>query len=113
MAIRRGIRRLGRRTAGMLALVAVLGAVQLHHSDMDMGAMHHDGGMPAVMTVCLAALCAVGAAVVAIAVGMLALGRWPVVQRRCPRVSGAWQAPRWALARAGPPPSLLFCVIRR
>lgn len=114
MAIRRSIRRLGRRSAGLLALLMVVGMVQLHHSDIAMGDMHHDGGInPVVMTICIGMLSAVGAAVVAIAVGLLDLGRWPIV-RRTRLFSGLCdRAPRWARARAGPPPLLLLCVSRR
>ena len=114
LAIRRAIRRLGRRSAGIVALLMVVGAVQLHHSDLAMGDMHHDGDMnPIVMTMCLGMFTAVGAAVVAIAIGLLDLGRWAPV--RAPQLAHA-PRDRVALgprARAGPPPLLLFCVSRR
>ena len=114
MTIRRGMRRFGRRSVGLLALLTVVGAVQLHHSDLSMGEMHHDGGMnPIVMTVCIGMLTAVGAAVVAVAIGVLALGRWPLLRRSPLHSVAGGRISLLCRARAGPPPLLLICVSRR
>lgn len=114
MAIRRGIRRFGRRSVGLFALLLVVGIVQLHHSDLSMGDMQHDGLMnPVAMTICVGMLTAVGAAVVAVAFGLLSLGRWPIVRRMRLYEAVCDRTPMWVRARAGPPPLLLFCVSRR
>lgn len=114
MAIRRAIRRFGHRSAGLFALLLVVGAVQMHHSDLSMGDMHHDSGMgQVVMTICVGMMTAVGAAVLAVATGLLSLGRWPFIRRTPIRRASCDSTPIWARARAGPTPLLLICVDRR
>lgn len=114
MTIRRGIRRFGQRSASLLALLMIVGAVLVHHSDLSMGDMHHDGEMkPIVMTICVGMLTAVGAVVVAVALGIYDLGRWPLLRAARPYAAVCDRLPVWARARAGPPPLLLICVSRR
>lgn len=114
LAIRGRIRRHGRRSAGLVALVMILGAVQVHHADLSMGDMPHDGGVtPIVMTICAGMLTAIGAAVAAVAIGLLVLGPWPARRPTFLRDVVCDPCPIWARARAGPPPLLLICVSRR
>lgn len=68
-----------RRLATTLVVFGLLGAVGLHHSvlamDHGMPGMHHDAASTA-MQVCLGAFAAVGAAVAALSLGVVGLGRW-------------------------------------
>lgn len=120
IAARRLLRRFACHFLGVLAVLAVAGAVTVHHVEpeaMDMGAMsamtgHHDGAMP-VMQMCLGAMCAIGAAVAAVAVGVLALGRWkPVALIGHPGLSEPQDVPS-GVPRAGPLLLCLVCVSRR
>jgi hypothetical protein len=91
-------------------LFAVVGAVALHHGLPMTGGDHHGMDMGAVTELCLGVFTAVGAAVVAVALGVVDLGRrrspamlqtaiaQPVAPRALPR------------ARAGP---AFLCVSRR
>lgn len=100
--------------AGLLALLMIIGTVQLHHADVSMAGMPHDGTMsPIVMAICVGMLTAVGAAVLAIALGVVPLGRWPRSRRSRSLSTVCDPVPVWARARAGPPPLLLLCVSRR
>jgi type IV secretory pathway VirB2 component (pilin) len=112
IAVRRLTRRLGRRVAGMFALLCVLGAVGVHHSGVAMDEMHHDGMAETVLEVCLGALSALGAVVAAVAIGMIALGRWPL--RRLDPAGLAVRAVRTPSLRprAGPSALVLLCVSR-
>lgn len=77
-----------------------------------MSDMHHDG-MSTAIEMCMGAFTAVGAAVAAVAIGMLALGRWPDTSELAGGASltlGGACAPE---ARAGPPPLSQLCVWRR
>jgi ABC-type anion transport system duplicated permease subunit len=72
---RRYTRRLRRHATGLLLVLATGAAISAHHSGLGMGDMHPDG-MGSAIEMCLGAFTAVGAAVIAVAVGVLALGRW-------------------------------------
>lgn len=114
LRIRAGIRRFGCRSAGLLALLLVVGLVQVHHSDVSMAGMHSDGAVETiVLAVCAGALTAVGAAVASVTLGRIALGRWPLLRQDLPAAAVRAGAPMWARARAGPPPLVLNCVSRR
>jgi hypothetical protein len=113
IAIRRSMRRLRRHVAGVVLAVALSGAIAAHHSGIGMGDMHH-GGMSAAVEMCAAAFTAVGAAVAAVAIGILALGRRLAPDELFPAGGATPVGARAPAARAGPP--LLFsqlCVWRR
>lgn len=113
-AVHRLICRSRRRLAGLLAALALASVVALHHSEMpmgDMGGMHHDPGAAMTMTVCLGALVALGAAVAAIAVGVLRLGRRRALTVLAPEALLRADLLR-GLARAGPPGLPLLSVWR-
>lgn len=113
IAIRQATRRSGRRLAGLLALFAVIGTIGVHHSGVAMGNMHHEGMGPDVLELCLGALSAIGATVMAVAVGILALGRWRVPTLGPLNAAFVARRPPLARARAGPPLLALLCVRRR
>jgi hypothetical protein len=113
IALRRRMRRLRRHAAGVAVLLAVAGAVVAHHSDVGMGAMHDDGMGMAVAVMCLGVFAAVGAAVVAVAIGLLALGRWRPPLLLAPLTTTAWFLAPEPRARAGPALLALLCVLRR
>ena len=106
------------RGRGALAVAAVLLAgtlLSFHHTDVVAGQPHPgmDMDMGAVAEMCVAALTAVGAAVLVVAVGLIALGRWrPPVLMRADGTRHAVRAPL-PRARAGPGLLLLLCVDRR
>jgi len=57
-----------------MAAVLVLGtAIALHHNGLTMGGMHDHHGMTVSIEMCLGVLTAVGTAVTAVALGLLAL----------------------------------------
>jgi len=98
--------------AVVAAVLALAGLIAVHHSGMATGDTHHEG-MSAAVEMCLGVLGGIGAAVVAVAIGLVALGRWrppltlsPV--RAAPLVAGAL-----VRARAGPELLSLLCVTRR
>jgi hypothetical protein len=111
-AIRGRLRRQRRRLAVIAALLVCATALTLHHSGLAMGDGHHEMGMGSVVETCLATFTAVGTAVAAIAVALIALGRWRPPLRLWP--SSVWLAPA-PTPRARPGPALLslLCVSRR
>ena len=114
IAVRRHLRRHRRwnRVAALAVLVCVA-AIALHHTDVAADQPHHDTGMSAAIEMCLAAFTAVGAAVVAFVVGLIALGRWrPPLVLEPGGLSLAVRSPV-PPARAGPGLLLLLCVDRR
>ena len=112
-----GLRGLARRCRGHLAALALVlalgGAITLHHTGV--GAVDAHRGMDAALVVetCLGAFAAVGAAVVAVAFGLVALGRWRPPADRLP--VGVVTAVRGPEPRARPGPALLclLCIRRR
>ena len=112
IAVRRSTRRLRHHLAGLLLVCALGTAIAAHHSGVAMPDMHHDG-VSAAIEMCLGAFTALGAAVAAVAIAMLALCRWPSVSKLPDGASltlGGACAPE---ARAGPPPLAQLCVWRR
>ena len=113
LAIRRLARRFRRHGTALLAVLVVGSAVAVHHSGMSMGDMHSDGALGAAMELCLAVFVAVGAAVAAVGIGLLSLGRWrPPPDSRAMGLSLAIERPE-PRARAGPALLSLLCVFRR
>ena len=110
IVVRRYLRRLHRRVVGVAIVFALASAVTIHHSGVTMGDMHHDG-MSSVVELCLTALVAVGATVVAVVLGMIGLGRWRILQFRLPTPLGGWGAAPEPRVRAGPPLILLLCSL--
>jgi hypothetical protein len=113
IAIRRSMCRVRRHAAGVLLAIALSGAIAAHHSGIAMGEMHHDG-MSAAVEMCVGAFVAVGSAVAAVAIGILALGRWPTLIDLAS--ANALTQPRTCApaARAGPLlPLSKLCVWRR
>ena len=113
IAIRRELHRHRRRLATVVAMVVCSTAIAAHHSGMAMADGHHDAGMGAAAEMCLAAFTAVGAAVVAIVVGLIALGRWRPPLRIAPSALWLSAGPPLPRARAGPGLLLVLCVSRR
>lgn len=110
--IRRQLRRHRRHVAVIATVLALVGTLAAHHSGALMHA-EHDSGMVAVIEMCLAAFTAVGAALVAVAVAVVALGRWrPALTLLA---AGALTVPDVPVARArhGPAAVWFLCVIRR
>jgi hypothetical protein len=111
LTIRRQLRRYRRRNATIFAVVTLAGLIAAHHSALQMDMDHHEA-LGAVAELCLGVFTAVGAAVIAVAVALLALGR-----RRSPRtarMTGPSPA-RLPVARArhGPAVVAVLCVDRR
>lgn len=97
----------------MAAVLALATAIALHHSGMAMGPMHGDHGMSAAIELCLGVMTAVGTAVIAIALGVLALGRWRPARWLMASRRVVLAHPPLPRARAGPPVLCLLCVSRR
>ena len=111
LAMHRRLRRLRRGLAVVVLMLALGGAVTFHHgAPVQMPGGHHGMDMGTVIELCLGAFSAVGAAIVAIAVGVLALGRWrPLPMSVAAGVLFAPHPPA-PQARAGP---AFLCVFRR
>lgn len=112
IAVRQLIRRQRRHLAGLLVLVALAGAVAVHHSGMGMDDMDHMTSGPAA-AMCLGVAVVAGAAIALVAIGELALGRW----RPAPVLNAALDAraaqPPGSRAREGPRARLpVLCVWR-
>lgn len=108
-------RRIGRARCHSVAVTVVLAlglAVAIHHAGVAMGSMDHgmhDDGPLTAMAMCAGALVAVGAVVVAVALGMVALGGCRPVSLHIasPRpMALALPEPR---ARAGPLLLIFLC----
>jgi hypothetical protein len=106
--VHRRLRRLRRDVALVALMLALGGAVAVHHGAPAMVGDHH--GMDiGVVELCVAAFSAVGAAVVAIALGLVALGRWRPPTTSSPValvLASSLPLPR---SRAGP---AFLCVFR-
>jgi hypothetical protein len=112
LVIQSRLRRLRRHGAAMLAVLAIGGAIAVHHSDFAMGGMDHHG-VGAALELCLGVFAMVGAGVAAVAIGLVSLGRWRPVRALAPAGLGALAAPPDPRARPGPPFLSLLCVRRR
>ena len=104
-------RRFRRQVAGLLLVVAVAGMVAFHHSGTGVAHVEHDG-MTAVVELCVGAFTAVGTAIAAVTLGVLALGRWPTQLGRFPGGGLAVATSRAPGARAGPRLLSELCVWR-
>lgn len=100
----------------LMAFIAVLvcaAAITMHHSGLATGDAHGGMEMGAAAEMCLAAFTAVGAAVLAVALGLISLGRWRPTRSLLP-TAVLWLAPSpMPRARAGPALLLLLCVNQR
>jgi hypothetical protein len=100
----------------LMASVAVLvcaAAITVHHSGLTTSEAHGGMDMGAAVEMCLAAFTAVGAAVLAVALGLISLGRWRPT-RSLQLTAALWLAPSpMPRARAGPALLLLLCVNQR
>jgi hypothetical protein len=83
LVIQSRLRRLRRHGAAMLAVLAIGGAIAVHHSDFAMGGMDHHG-VGAALELCLGVFAMVGAGVAAVAIGLVSLGRWRPVRALAP-----------------------------
>lgn len=111
IAIRGRLRRYRHRLALVAAILALGAMVSLHHSAPSMGHMHDDMGAGAVVELCLGVFAAVGAAVVAIALGVIELGRWRQAILLAPLTIAAARIPA-PCGRDGPAVLRLLCVRR-
>jgi hypothetical protein len=96
----------------LFAVIALSGAIAMHHSVVSPSDMHHGGGMAAAVELCLGVMAA-GAAAVAVAIGVVGLGRWRPPQILAGdglAVAIGSPVPRM---RAGPAFLSLLCVRRR
>jgi hypothetical protein len=108
----RGLLRRRRHQLAVPWVVFALGvAIAMHHSSPSMTGMDHDAGMGAVAEMCLAVFAAVGAAVVAVALGILALGRWRPALMLAPALLQVARTPA-PRGRDGPALLRLLCVCR-
>jgi hypothetical protein len=113
LAIRRAARRFRRHGTALLAVLVIGSAMAVHHAGPPMSVGHDDGAMDGAIELCLGVFVAVGAAVAALAVGVISLGRWrPPIDLRPTGLSGAVVRPE-PRARAGPVLLSLLCVSRR
>lgn len=110
MTIRRAVQRRRRGLVCAFVTVVVVCGLAVHHSELASGAMHHEG-MATVVEACLGAFTAVGAAVVAVAIGLLAF-RWPRTTACGAPSSIAPHRSRRAGIRAGPAHLRLLSVLR-
>ena len=85
----------------------------VHHSGFVVGDMHDRHGMSAAIELCLGVMTAIGTAVMAIAFGVLALGRWRSTPALNPVGLGLQARAPDPRVRAGPPLLCLLCVSRR
>jgi len=110
IAIRRLLRRRRHHLALISVVVALAAVIVVHHSAMSTSSMDH--AMGTVTQLCLGVFAAVGAAVVAVAIGVLPLRLgWPLLIPAPSVLPGA----RLPIARArdGPALLVLLCVCRR
>jgi len=112
LTIRRHLQRHRRRIAMVAAVVVCASAVAAHHGAMAMGDAHHDMGASAAVEMCLAVVTAIGTAVIATMLGVIALGRWRPPLDLTPTVGRATSSPT-SRSRAGPSVLRLLCVSRR
>lgn len=105
------MRRFGGRGGVLLAVLAVSGTIAMHHSFVSAGDMHHDAGIGAAVELCLGVIAA-GAAAVAVAVGVVGLGRWRPPETPADGLALAFSSPL-PRVRAGPAFLSQLCVRRR
>ena len=101
-----------RHDAALLVILALGAAIAAHHSGIAMGDMHHADGIDGAVELCLGVFAAV-AAVAAVALGIVALGRWRPLTVVCAAGLSRMVATAAARVRAGPTLVSLLCVCRR
>lgn len=107
------MRRWRHHAAALAVLLALVAVVAVHHGAPAISDAHHGADVGAVAEMCLGVFTAVGAAIVAAALGLLALGRrWPANLPSRSRVLRAANSPRPRI-RAGPALLVLLCVSLR
>lgn len=111
LSIRRQLRRHRRRLTVVATVLALVGVIAVHHSGVT--DMQRDMGIHAAVEMCLAVFTAVGAALVAVNLAGVALGRWSPKRRLL--AAGALTAPAVPVAKArhGPAAVSVLCVSRR
>lgn len=93
-------------------MVFALGAmIAAHHSPVLIGDAHHPMGAGVIVELCLGVFAAVGAAVLAVALGVIALGRWRSAVVLAPAMLPGVRVPE-ARGRDGPALLRLLCVCR-
>jgi hypothetical protein len=112
LAIVRLLRRVRRHRAGLLVALVVASAIAMHHGALAGDRMHDGTGAIAAVEICLAVV-AVGTAVAAAGVALIAGIRLrpPVLVLPAGARIGASASRTWA--RAGPPLLTTLCVCRR
>lgn len=113
MRIRRQLVSRRRQLTVVVALLLTSASIAAHHSGMATGDADHEMGMGAAIEMCLGAFTAVGTAVVAVALGLIALGRWRPPACVMPTGVSLIARPPLPRARAGPSLRLQLCVDRR
>jgi hypothetical protein len=111
--LRRAIHRQRRHTATVAIIIAFGSLVAIHHVGPAMHSGHHEVDLGVVTQTCLGVLGAIGAAVVAVAVGLVALGRWRPPPILWPSTGTGARRPPQPRARAGPALLAVLCVSRR
>jgi hypothetical protein len=113
IGVRRALQRHRRHLVAFVAMFVCAAAIVVHHSGAAPGDAHGGMQMGAAVEMCLAAFTAVGAAVLAVVLGLISLGRWRPTRSLLP-AAASWLAPSpMPRARAGPALILLLCVSRR
>lgn len=106
------LRRCRRHAALTLVILAMGVAIAAHHGAMAPGESHGGMDMGAVVELCVGAFTAVGAAIVTVALGAWALGRWRPVALLAPGCAPWAPGPPQPRARAGPSLLSLLSVLR-
>ena len=110
--IRGLLRRRRHHLALVTAIVALGAAIAAHHSMVPVGDGHHPIDVGAVAEMCLGVLAAVGAAVLAAALGSIEMGRWCPALVLAPLTLTSARIPE-SRGRDGPALLRLLCVCRR
>jgi hypothetical protein len=107
LVIGRLLRRRRRQLALVAAIMALGAVIAVHHGTPPMDGMHHGMNAATVAEICLGVLAAVGA----ITLGIVALGRWRPVLSLAPATLATVRAPA-PRGRDGPALLHLLCVCR-
>ena len=109
----RGQLRRSRHLTMAMATGAVVLALALHHSGAATSDMHHDMGVNALVEMCLGVMGLVGAAVVAVGLGLISSGRWRPRLTLAPVAVVSWARSPVPRSRDGPLLLSLLCISRR
>ena len=112
LGIRGQLRRRRRRLKVVAAVLALACVIAIHHNAMAMDG-GHDVGMGAAIEMCLGVFTAVGAAVAAAGLAILALGPPRALATAPGELALPWRPSPTARARHGPELLSLLCVSRR